>query len=104
MSSRSMTLASWSSTIRMAAFRISAASSMAVPGGCIVISLLALSSRLRGAAFGGVQQGDVERIHEFMHTDRLGQVTEETSFHSFFNVTWHGIRRQRQDRDMGRGG
>src|SRR6476619_6507277 len=81
-----MTFASWSSTIRMVAFRISAASSMAVPDRC--------------TGFCGVQQGDVERVHELMDADWLGKVTEETCFEPFFDIAWHRIRRQRQHRNV----
>src|ERR1700693_645869 len=78
MRSSSRTLAGRSSTIKTLALRISAASSMWLPG---------LERR-------------VQSLHELLDLDRLGEIREESRLEALLDIAWHRIGAEGDDGDV----
>src|ERR1041385_9332538 len=47
-------------------------------------------------------QGRIQRIHEFLDLDRLGEIAEESCVEAFPDVVCHGIGADREDRNVRR--
>src|SRR4051812_19992215 len=75
------TLASRSSTIRIRAFRMSA---------WLTINFVRASLSGPASRAGEFQRG-VERMHELVDPDGLGQIAEEARLQTFFDIAGHGV-------------